>query len=59
MPKQLSDDEVEKIVKLTIASTGATTVKDMGKVMGELRPKLLGKADMGAVGGMIKKMLAD
>jgi len=58
MPKQMSDFEVEKIVKEVIAKVGATTVKDMGKVMGELRPMLVGKADMSAVGALIKKSLA-
>lgn len=57
MPEQLSDDEIESLIKEAIASTGAESMKDMGKVMGQLKPKLAGKADMGAVSGKIKSLL--
>jgi uncharacterized protein YqeY len=58
MPAQLSEDEVSKMIDSTIAALGAKTVKDMGKVMGDLRPKLTGKADMSKVGEIIKKKLS-
>jgi uncharacterized protein YqeY len=57
MPKQLSDAEVDALIAEAIASTGAASIKDMGKVMGVLKPKLAGRADMGAVGGKIKAKL--
>ena len=58
MPEQLSGDEIEALIKEAIASTGAESMKDMGKVMGQLKPKLAGKADMGAVSGKIKALLS-
>ncbi len=58
MPEQLSDAEVETLIDEAIASTGAEAMKDMGKVMGILKPKLAGKADMGAVSGKIKAKLS-
>ena len=57
MPKQLSDAEVDDLIAEAIASTGAASIKDMGKVMGALKPKLAGRADMGAVGAKIKAKL--
>ena len=57
MPEQLSDDEIEALIKEAITSTGAESMKDMGKVMGQLKSKLAGKADMGAVSGKIKALL--
>ena len=58
MPEQLSDAEVDALIEEAISATGASTMKDMGKVMGMLKPKLAGKADMGAVSGKIKAKLA-
>jgi uncharacterized protein YqeY len=58
MPEQLSDAEVEILIDEAIAATGAEAMKDMGKVMGILKPKLAGKADMGAVSGKIKAKLS-
>ncbi len=58
MPEQLSDAEVDTLIEEAISATGASTMKDMGKVMGMLKPKLAGKADMGAVSGKIKAKLA-
>ena len=58
LPKQLSQAEVEAIVAEALASTGAKTPADMGKVMGVLKPKLAGKADMGKVSAMVKAKLA-
>ncbi|MGD8484293.1 MAG: GatB/YqeY domain-containing protein [Thioalkalispiraceae bacterium] len=58
MPEQLSDDEIEALIKEAITATGAESMKDMGKVMGTLKPKLAGRADMGAVSGKIKALLS-
>ncbi len=58
MPAQLSDADVDALIDDAIATTGATEMKDMGKVMGILKPKLAGKADMGAVSGKIKAKLS-
>jgi uncharacterized protein YqeY len=58
MPEQLSDDEIEALITEAISSSGAESMKDMGKVMGLLKPKLAGRADMGAVSGKIKAKLA-
>jgi uncharacterized protein YqeY len=58
LPAQLSDAELDAIIAEAIASTGATTVKDMGKVMGIVKAKAAGRADMGAVGARIKQKLS-
>ncbi len=58
MPEQLSDADVDALIDEAISATGAETMKDMGKVMGILKPKLAGKADMGAVSGKIKAKLS-
>lgn len=58
LPVQASDDEVAKLVKEAIASTGAASIKDMGKVVGVLKPKLQGRADMGKVSALVKAQLA-
>ncbi len=57
LPKALSDAEIEDIINTAISQTGAESMKDMGKVMGMLKPKLQGRADMGAVSGLIKARL--
>lgn len=57
LPQQLSEAEIDKLIAEAIAATGAASVKDMGKVMGVLKPKLQGRADMGQVGGKIKNKL--
>lgn len=57
MPAQLSDEEVAEAVDAAIKETGASSVKDMGAVMNVLRPKLQGRADMGAVSGKVKAAL--
>lgn len=54
LPQQLSEAEVDKLVVEAIASAGASSIKDMGKVMGVLKPKLQGRADMGLVGSKVK-----
>ncbi len=57
LPPQLSEEEVEKLVKEAIASTGATTQKEMGKVMGALAPKVKGRADGSLVSQKVKELL--
>jgi len=58
LPEQLSDDAIAEAVSAAIASTGAESMKDMGKVMGLLKGQLQGKADMGKVSGIIKSKLS-
>ena len=58
LPEQLSDDEIAASVADAISSTGAQSMKDMGKVMGLLKGQLQGKADMGKVSGIIKAKLS-
>ena len=57
LPAQLSDSELDALVAAAVAETGAASVKDMGKVMGILKPKVAGKADMSAVSAKIKAKL--
>ncbi len=58
LPEQLSEEEILSLVQEAISTSGASEMKDMGKVMGILKPKLQGRADMSAVSGLIKKQLA-
>ena len=58
LPQQLSEAEVLAILDSVISETGATSAKDMGKVMNALRPKVAGRADMGELSGMVKSRLA-
>jgi uncharacterized protein YqeY len=58
LPEQLSAAEVEAAVVAAISESGATSAKDMGKVMGLLKPRLAGRADMGQVSALIKARLA-
>lgn len=57
LPKALSADELEAEVKAIIAETGATTMKDMGKVMGMASKKLAGRADGKAISALVKQLL--
>ena len=57
LPAQLSDAELDALIAEAIAATGAASIKDMGKVMGVVKSKAAGKADMGAVGARIKAKL--
>jgi uncharacterized protein YqeY len=57
LPAQLSDAELDALIGDAIASTGAASVKDMGKVMAIIKTKAQGRADMGAVGAKIKAKL--
>ena len=58
LPKALSEDEIDTIVNQAIDQTGASSIKDMGKVMGLVKPQIIGRADMGEVSGRIKSMLS-
>ena len=58
LPQALSEEEVDDIVKQAIEKTGAASIKDMGKVMGIVRPQIIGRADMGEVSGRIKATLS-
>lgn len=58
LPKQMSEDEIKQAVKEIIAATGATSMKDMGKVMGTASKQLAGKADGKIISGIVKKLLA-
>ncbi|SMR81506.1 hypothetical protein SAMN04488030_1976 [Aliiroseovarius halocynthiae] len=57
LPKQLSDDEAEAAVIAAIAEVGAESIRDMGKVMGELKSKYTGQMDFGKAGPMVKAKL--
>ncbi len=57
MPRQMGDDEAKATVAAVIAAIGATSIKDMGKVMAELKAKYSGQMDMGKAGGMVKALL--
>jgi len=57
LPEQLSDAELEAIIVAAVAECGATSIKDMGKVMAIVKAKAQGRADMGAVSGKIKAKL--
>ena len=58
MPAQLGDADIDAIIDDAVSSTGASSMKDMGKIMGIIKPKLAGRADMGAVSGKIKAKLS-
>ena len=58
LPKQLGEDEIEAEVRKVIADTGAQSMKDMGKVMGIVKAKCAGKADMGRVSALVKAALS-
>ena len=57
LPKQLSDEEVEEAVKKAIADTEASSIRDMGKVMGALKGAYTGQMDFGKAGGTVKALL--
>ncbi len=57
LPAQLGDAELAAMIKEAIAASGAASMKDMGKVMGILKPKVQGRADMGALSARIKAAL--
>jgi len=57
MPAQLSGAELDALINEAVSATGAASIKDMGKVMGLIKAKAQGRADMGAVGAKIKAKL--
>jgi uncharacterized protein len=58
LPAQLSDAELDALIAEAVAASGATSIKDMGKVMGIVKAKAQGKADMGTVSARIKQKLS-
>ena len=58
LPQQMGSDEVKAAVQAAIASTGAASVKDMGKVMGELKAKFAGRMDFSKANGVVKDLLS-
>ena len=58
LPEQLSDAELDALIEDAISTTGAESLRDMGKVMGAIKSKAHGRADMGAVGGKVKARLS-
>jgi len=57
LPEGLSDDEITAIIDAAIAETGAESMRDMGKVMGVVKPQVQGRADVGKVSGLVKQKL--
>ena len=57
LPAALSEEEIGTLVDEAISSTGAASIRDMGKVMGIVKPKAQGRADMGAVSALVKERL--
>jgi uncharacterized protein YqeY len=57
LPKQMSDDDVTAAIKAAIAETGASSLKDMGKVVGALKAKYAGQFDVAKASGMVKGLL--
>jgi uncharacterized protein YqeY len=58
LPESLSEEKIAELIEQAINSTGATSIKEMGKVMGILKPQLQGRADVGQVSQLIKSKLA-
>ena len=58
MPEALSEQEISALIEAAIAETGAASIKDMGRVMGQLKPKMQGRADMTQVSAQVKQQLA-
>jgi len=58
LPKALTEDEIQGMVEKAVADSGAESIKDMGKVMGIVKPQMLGRADMSVVSTVIKSRLA-
>ncbi len=59
LPQALTEDEIQIMVEKAVADSKAESIKDMGKVMGIVRPQMLGRADMSVVSTVIKNRLAD
>lgn len=58
LPTPLTEDEVKAILEAVVAEVGATSIKDMSKVMAAVKPQVVGRADMGKISGLIKARLA-
>ena len=58
LPDQLSDEEISGLIEAAIAESGAASMQDMGRVMAIVKPQVQGKADMGAVSGLVKARLS-
>ena len=58
LPEQLSEEELSVLINEVIKEINAESIKDMGKVMGILKPKITGKADAGIASGLVKKLLS-
>lgn len=58
LPAALTEEEIAQMIDAAISETGAESMRDMGKVMGKLKPQMQGRADMGAVSGLIKQKLS-
>jgi uncharacterized protein YqeY len=58
LPEQMSEEEIKEVVKMAIADTGASSMKDMGRVMGIVSKQLAGKADNKTVAALVKQMLS-
>ncbi|OGZ64113.1 MAG: hypothetical protein A3A98_03990 [Candidatus Staskawiczbacteria bacterium RIFCSPLOWO2_01_FULL_40_39] len=58
LPEQLSEEELKKLIEESISKTGAQEIKDMGKIMADLMPKIKGKADNSQVSRVIKELLS-
>ena len=59
MPQQLSDSQISEEISKAVQEARASGIKDMGKVMAALKPRLAGKADMGKVSGLVKARLSE
>ena len=57
LPQQLTEDEIKAIIEKVVVDSGAAGIKDMGKVMAEIKPLVAGRADMGKISGLIKTRL--
>lgn len=57
LPEPLGEEQLDALIRDAIADTGADSMKDMGKVMGRLKPQIQGRADMGAVSAKVKSLL--
>lgn len=58
LPKQMGEEEVSKTIETLISETGASSIKDMGKIMAELKTRYAGQVDMAKAGGVVKQKLA-
>ena len=58
LPAALGEDEIDKLIADAMSESGAASIKDIGKIMGILKPKMQGRADMGKVSGLIKSQLS-